>query len=344
MVLGTLAACSAPAGPADLSAAEAAARAGDLAAAEAAYRDAQASCGAIAATRQRREACAHAYLDHAELLERAGRRAEAADAYEAAEAALSDDAAAAATAVYRAGRLRLELGEEVRGYQLLWRSVTDYPDQAHAPDALRLVLADGRRRAPDELYRALAGLVTPLARTRVADNLLYAMADLAEHDQDDPRAALAMYDKIVTDYATGPLRDDAGWHGARLARQLGDPRGAVARLRALLSTREVALLAGSHFSVWLDDAQLQLGRVLRDDLGELPAAAAAFLRLPVDYPDSVLIDDALWEAAQTWDRVGDADATCAALDRLGHDHPESRYQIRAAPELRRRRGCSPPPG
>lgn len=345
LALAACAMCSACSGPArntDLAAAEEAERRGDIEAALAAYREAQTSCPGKRASRQRRQVCAEAYLHHAELLERAGRIAEAAQAYEGAAVTLAGDPTAASTATYRAGRLRLDLGQDERAYELLWRVITHFPDEAHAADALRLVLVDGRRRNPRQLYEVLSGLVTPLARTGIADSLLYAMADLAEHELGEPRVALAMLDKIASNYPESGLRDDAWWHGARLARAGGDARGAAGRLRALLETREVSHIVGSYFSIWLDDAQLALGRILRDDLGELGGAVAAFARLPRDYPDSILIDDARWEIARTWARAGDSARVCAALDRLGRAHPDSRYELSEAPALRRTHGCSEP--
>ncbi|HWN70585.1 MAG TPA: tetratricopeptide repeat protein [Haliangium sp.] len=345
-----LAACSGPARPSDLVAAEQAEHGGDFEAALAEYDQAQARCtpasapGAPAArpSRRRREACAGAHLQRAELLERMGRVEEAADAYERTAEVLAGDLETAATATYRAGRLRLDLGQDERAYTLLWRTVTHYPDQAHASDALRLVVLDGRRRNAAQLYEELGKLVTPLAHTGVADSLLRAMADLAEHELGQPRVALSMLDKIIKDYPQSGLRDDAWWHGARLARALGDAAGAVQRLRALLATRQVSFMVGSYFSVWLDDAQLALGRILRDDLGDVRGAVAAFARLPEDYPDSVLIDDARWEIAKSWAAAGDDARACAALDRLGRAHPDSRYEIADAPALRRTHGCATP--
>jgi tetratricopeptide (TPR) repeat protein len=339
-----LAACSGPARQSDLVAAEDAEHGGDFEAALVAYDRAQARCtpAPAAPDRRRREACADAHLQRAELLERMGRIEDAAAAYERAADALAGDPETAATATYRAGRLRLDLGQDVRAYTLLWRTVTHFPDQAHASDALRLVVLDGRRRNPGQLYEELGKLVTPLAHTGVADAVLRAMADLAEHDLGQPRVALAMFDKIIKDYPQSGLRDDAWWHGARLARSLGDPAGAAQRLRALLDTREVSFMVGSYFSVWLDDAQLALGRILRDDLGDVTGAVAAFARLARDYPDSVLIDDARWEIARTWAAAGDDARACAALDRLGRAHPDSRYEIAEAPALRRAHGCATP--
>src|SRR5205085_6411683 len=106
---------------------------------------------------------------------------------------------------------------------------------------------------------------------------------------------------------------DARWNAARLSRALGDPKGAVDRLRGLLATREISIGAGSYFSIWLDDAQLLLGQILRDDLHDLPAAAAAFRKLPKDYPASVLKDDALYELAVTLEQAGDHAGACRTI-------------------------------
>jgi tetratricopeptide (TPR) repeat protein len=137
------------------------------------------------------------------------------------------------------------------------------------------------------------------------------------------------------------MRDDSLWHGARLARALGDPAGAAERLERLLATREVAWGAGSYFSIWLDDAQLELGRVLRDDLHRPADALAAFERLPRDYPASVLIDDALWERAVTLEETGQRGAACDLLDQLKRQHPDSRWELSRAPERRQSLGCPP---
>jgi tetratricopeptide (TPR) repeat protein len=187
-----------------------------------------------------------------------------------------------------------------------------------------------------ELYPALTG-------TRTGDNVLYVLADLAENDLEAPADALAHLDRLAVTYpsrADSGLYDDALWHGARLARAAGDARGAAARLSTLLDSYEVASLGiGSPLSVWLDDAQLELGRVLRDDLGAHAEALAAFRRLPRDYPDSILVDDAGFEAALTLARMGRAAEACAALAELRRDWPDSRYELERAPALRTELGC-----
>jgi tetratricopeptide (TPR) repeat protein len=319
----------------DLTVAEHRADAGDVDGAVAAYRVAQVRCRELRPARRAHAACSEALLGEAEVLEHAGRTRPAIEAYLAIPARAGDDPAAAATAVYRAGELLLREHDDAPAWTALWRVVTDFPDEPIAADALRALLRDGRKRDPRELAEQIARLLTPLAETEVADNLLWSLADLTEHELGNREAARALYDRITADTPTSGLRDDARWHAARLSRLVGDPKGAVERLRALLATREVALGAGSYFSIWLDDAQLELGVILRDELGDLPGAAAAFRRLPDDYPASILRDDALYQLAVTLERMHDHAAACAALARLARQFADSKYVSRGA-EI----GCS----
>jgi TolA-binding protein len=321
-------ACSAQGTLSELALADQRADAGDVDGAVTAYRAAQTRCRALRPARRARAACGEALLGEAGALEHAGRIQAAIQTYLAIPARAGDDPATAATAVYRAGVLLLADHQVTAAWTQLWRAVTDFPDEPVAGDALRALVTDGRRRDARALADELGRLLTPLAETQVADNLLWWLADLTEHELGNAPGARALYDRIAADYPASGMRDDARWHAARISRALGDPRGAVARLRALLATREVALGAGSYFSIWLDDAQLELGKILRDDLGDLPGAAAAFRRLPEDYPASILRDDALYELAVTHEQMHDHAAACAAIARLAREFADSKYLAR----------------
>ncbi len=325
--LAVMLACSAPANLPELTVAERSADSGDTEGALAAYHAAQAKCGQIRPQRRARAACSDALLGEGEALERANRVPDAIAAYLAIPTRLSDDPQTASTAVYRAGQLQLKTHADAAAWTSLWRVVTDWPDEPIAADALRAVLEDGRRRDPRAMADQLAKVLTGLAETQIADNLVWSLADLDAHELANPAAARALYDRIPTDYPESGLRDDARWFAANLSRQLGDPKGAVSRLRALLATREVAFGAGSYFSIWLDDAQLLLGQILRDDLHDPTAAAAAFRRLPRDYPASILRDDALYELAVTLEPTDHAGA-CAAVAALVKLDPDSKYVAR----------------
>jgi tetratricopeptide (TPR) repeat protein len=331
--------CSGAPPLAELEQAEASEHAGDDQAALRAYLAAQSTCRRIDDSLRRRAACADAHLGRAELLVDVGRTAEAARAFETAARVLADDRSARARATLRAGQLHLDLGHDRRAYELLWRVVTESPDQAFAADALVLVVRDGRRRNASQLYGVLASLYARLDETEIGDNLVFALAELAEQEHRDLRLALSFHDTLARRYPKSGLRDDALWHGARLARKLGDGRGAARRLGALLATREVAWGAGSYFSVWLDNAQLELGRVLRDDLGQRAQALDAFARLPRDYPASILRDDALWERALTFEQMGDAARACDSMAELARRHRDSRWLVAELPARRRALRC-----
>lgn len=332
-------ACSAPAQIRDLQEAERHERAGRSEEALASYRAAQASCLKVDDARQRRDACAAAHLQFAELLVSEKRLAEAARAYHQAEASVSTRPAAA-QACYDAALVYLQLDNDREAYRYLWRTVTHYPEQAFAADALKHLLQDGRERAPAELRTQLATLLQKLGKTKIADNLLVALAELEEDEFEAPEKALAYYDQVHERFPESGFFDDSLWHGARISRDLGDAPGAVKRLRKLLATREVAFGAGSYFSVWLDDAQLLLGIILRDDLKDQEAALRAFSRLPEDYPASLYRDDALFEHAVTNARLARTAPACKDLSRLKRTFPDSKYELEKAPKMRIELGCA----
>jgi Tetratricopeptide repeat len=333
-----LAACASSRPPAELSRAERLSQRGDDAAALREYESAVTACPRVSDRLQREKSCALAMSGRAFTLERLGREDDALAAWldmaKALAAEFPDDAA---RALHEAAMLELRRGHDKAAYDLFWRVIVEHPDAAAADDALRVVVRDGRRRNPRELDGVLASLYGREHESELGDNLLAARADLAEHELADARAAIDLWDQIAAKWPKGPLFDDACWNAARLTRK-GDPKGALARLRKLLATKEEAFMIGSYHSVFLDDAQLEVGRILRDDLGEARAALAEFERLQgKDYRDSVLRDDALFELAQTHAGLGDAAAACAALARLKKDFPDSKYLLELPPPLA---GCS----
>jgi tetratricopeptide (TPR) repeat protein len=329
-VLALLLGCSAPATLPELVQAERLADQGDTDGAVTAYREAQAKCKSLEPARRATQACGEALLGEADALEDAGRVDAAIAAYIAIPGRAPDDPVTQSTATYRAGELLLKQGKTVEAWTQLWKTVTDWPDEAMAGDALKTLVADGRKRDAQALADQINKLVTPLAETGVADNLVWWLADLSEHELANITAARSHYDRIPIDWPNSGFRDDARWHAARLSLELKDPKGAVERLRALLATREVALGPGSYFSIWLDDAQLKLGIVLRDELHDNAGAAAAFRKLPKDYPASILKDDALYQLAVTLSQMGDKPGTCRAIADLERQSPDSKYTDEAS--------------
>ncbi len=334
-----MAACSASPVPPELKEAERLERQGDHDRALAAYARATDTCQKISDADRRAARCGEAHLHRAELLERMGRKREAAEAYlEVPEAV--DEPEAAGRATYHAGRIYLELGDDARSYELLWHAVIEYPNQLAAADAVKLLTDDGRRRAPRELYSVFRELWGALADTDIAAHLAFAMAELAEQELGDARAALELYDEISEAYPESGLYDEALWRGARLARELGDPDGALARYRQILATREELPFGfGATHSPHADDALLESARIHRDELGEYRRAVALFRELPERFPDSRLHDDAMFERGVTWARASEPRRACAALARLAARWPDSRYELERGPALRDELRC-----
>lgn len=332
--------CSAPAQIRDLQVAESQERSGEYPKALDSYRSAQTSCSKVKSNRRRRDSCAAAHLQYAELLVTMNRKRDAIAAYRAAEEELAHSPPAAAQASYSAGLLYLDLQEEKQAYEFLWRTVTQYPGEAFAADAVKRLLRNGRQVAPKQLFAEFEKLSDRMRGTAIDDNLLRAMADLQEKELGSPKLALYYYDRLTQLYRQSGFYDDALWYGAQLSRNMGDAPGAVSRLRKLLATREVAFGAGSYFSLWLDNGQLELGIVLRDDLSDFAGAIKAFSQLSSDYPASVLKDDALFERAVTKARAKQIQEACKDLAKLRKDYPDSKYELSRAPKLRSELDCS----
>jgi tetratricopeptide (TPR) repeat protein len=330
-----VAACMTPKPPRELVQAQRLEHAGDDAAALPAYERAITSCTSVEDPLLRQTACGQAYSGRAATLARLGKPDDALAAWLDMARALATLAPEdAARALQEAAVLELERSHDKAAYDLFWRVIVEHPEAAAADDALRVVVRDGRTRNARELDGVLASLYERQKDSELADNLLADRADLAEHELAQPRAALVLWDQIATRWPKGPFYDDARWNGARLARAGGDPKGALTRLHQLLATKEEAFMIGSYHSVFLDDAELEAGRILRDDLNDPRAALVEFDRLEnKDYKDSVLRDDALFEAAMTHAALGEKDAACARLASLRKHFPDSKFLLEPPPAL-----------
>jgi tetratricopeptide (TPR) repeat protein len=323
-----VAGCVKPRPPAELVQAQKLEHEGDDAHALTSYEAAIGRCPHVADPLERQTVCAQAYAGRAFTLERLGRDDAALAAWlDMAKQLGPSSPDDAARGLHEAAMLELRRAHDKTAYDLFWRVIVEHPDSTAADDALRVVVRDGRRRNARQLDGVLVALYERQKDGELADNLLAARADLAEHELADAKAALALWDLIAARWPKGPFFDDALWNAARLLRAAGDPRGALVRLRRLLATREEAFMIGSYHSVFLDDAQLEAGRILRDDLHDARAALPEFERLGKDYPDSVLRDDALFELAMTHAALGEADATCATVATLRKKFPDSKFLL-----------------
>ncbi len=67
------------------------------------------------------------------------------------------------------------------------------------------------------------------------------------------------------------------------------------------------------------------GVVLRDDLGRSSDALTRFSSLPVEHPDSRLVDDAYWQAALTARALERDERACDEAKHLAESRPNSRF-------------------
>jgi hypothetical protein len=338
-----LAACSGAPLPSELDRAQALEAARDDAGALAAWRAIRASCPEKGA--RPHDDCGLAATREAQLEERLGRFADAARDFELV-ADRSIDPRKAARGLARAAAIAAgELHDEARAVRDAWSCVERWPDEVPADDALTLAVRIEKRRDPQALLTKLDALSERLTKEDIADNLLYDAGEVALGAGDEP-GAIARWDLLDQRFPRSPLRDDANWRAAAILRARKDGKGAVERLERILRTRRDALIVGSYNSVWLDDAQLEIGRVWLDDLHDPARAEEAFALLADDYPESTLRDDGLFELARarlarhTPPTETDVSGACRALDRLIEQFPDGN-RARAAKE-ERARICSKP--
>jgi tetratricopeptide (TPR) repeat protein len=258
-------------------------------------------------------------------LERAGRTEEAARQYDA--IARDPKQERAARAAFARAQLEIRSGNAALGYRRLERALRDHPDSGLAPAALHRILRHVEDQGGLEAVLArLRVLIAALDRTELAETLHYAYAVTLERSgQLRPARDRYLYVATRFPYPSGALWDDSLWHASELEEKLGDYRAAIRHLERMLAERETSSFPGSSQRPRFDDARLRIGLLYRDRLGDLGAARREFWKLYTDHPDSVLRDDALWDAALTARAEGDPDGTCDTLRHLVREFQDSRY-------------------
>ncbi len=280
--------------------------------------------------------CATAQIRLAELLEHSGREDEAIAAWLMVPS-LTSQPLRMARATAHVSRL-LERREPARAEELAERAIRSWPEEVPTDDALRVWVRLIGRRAPDAVVPQLTALWASVKGTDLGDNVLFMLGEAEEATA--PSDAVRTWDRLVAEYRRSGLRDDALWRAAALLRKRGLFQEALIRLQIILDSRRDALITGSYNSVWLDDAQLQKGQILLEDLGDLDGAADAFRLLAEDYPESVLRDDGLYFLAEVERRRGNVPLACKTLRRLVDQFPDSNKR-RLALQQQRQLACLP---
>ena len=268
-----------------------------------------------------------AHFMQARMYERLERYAEAQDVYRGI-ARQSPKGPRGGRAAFDAATIEIEHGDAERGFDALREAMLRYPSHGSARRALALWAAHvSETRGEEALRLELAQLQPRLIGSDIAQQVDVETAqsfrrsgDLAEAH----RRLIAAARKYP--YPHGTLTDDAYFHAAEVAVELGDPRLAIADLEALLATREVAV-GGSYERPRYPAAQLRIGEIYRDLLHDPDKAREAFRRTYEQHATSILADDALFDEAVLTHQAGDTDGACALSDKLTERYPDSRYRL-----------------
>jgi tetratricopeptide (TPR) repeat protein len=266
-------------------------------------------------------------MRRAGLLARMKRYPEAIETYLGVELGPGSQRRIGARALFRAGRLLYEkTGRKERALRIWQKALMRYPATAAADDSLDRIVLHYRATSPkDKLLVYLWSVFRALRDRPVSDNVLWSIAEIYRRETNDLHNAARVYDRIAVRDPKGPLADDASFRAASIYRKLGKPLEALVRYDRILRTKSDSWVVGSFNSLFLDDAQLQVGLTWLEDLGKPGRAVDAFRRLADDFESSVLRDDALWWLALTHLRRGDENKALAAHQELARRFPSSRF-------------------
>ncbi len=235
-----------------------------------------------------------------------------------------------ARAQFDAAALRLRSGDETerqRGMVSLEEVIGRDPRSGPARSAVTLALRELDLRDPS-LASGLTWLDALAQREVVRRSPLVATAQVLRARRlemlgREAEAESAWESALAAaPYPQNRHWDDGHFRLAQLRRRRGNPRGAVATLDRMLEVREPSYSSGSYEAPRFDDGAMLRGQILRDDLGALGEAVAAF-RYVAGMPTSRLRDDALEAEARLHERLADGRA-CAVWGELLHARPRGR--------------------
>ncbi|HEX3776116.1 MAG TPA: tetratricopeptide repeat protein [Polyangiaceae bacterium] len=237
----------------------------------------------------------------------------------------------AARSTFALADLRLRSGDEAGGYAELEAAIRKYPSSGVAGLALRRYFAELAEHGGDAAVLAYISRVEPgLDQSERAEQLLYERARRLENEAKLAEARDAYL--VVAErfpYPYGAYWDDALFHGASCEERLDNPTRAIALLERMLAAREVSHMTGSYERPRYAEAAFHLAELYRDALHDEPRARRAFHAFYVDFPSSILRDDALWQEALLARHASNTEA-CAPLAILLQQIPDSRYAPCAA--------------
>ena len=229
-------------------------------------------------------------------------------------------------AAYRAASLRVDHGDEERGWRDMEQVPRRFPTGGVGHVAVRRLVEHADEQGPKAGLDELAALDRDLAKTELAELVTYLTAEHLE-TLGDTQAARDAYAHMADKwpYPYGAFFDGALWKASLLDEQLGQPRAAVDDLEKMVAARETTSLMGSYERKHYVPAMLRIGALYRDKLGDHAKARDTFHRLYTDFAHSTMRDDALWLEASLWRADGDGRTACDRLGTLVKEFPDSRY-------------------
>ncbi len=262
----------------------------------------------------------------ARMYEKLERWPDAQDTYRRLEE-LSPRGPRAGRASYEQAEIEIDHGDAAKGWRALAEALRAHPDHGSARRALsRWCRHHGEEQGEEALRERLGRWLRELRGTDIEQQLKYEMGWSWRRSGDLQRAhAQLLTTARDHPYPHGTLTDDALWHASHVAEELGDYPLAVADLRELLSTREQAD-GGSYERPRYPGAQLRIGELYRDRLGDLDQARRELRRMYTVHSTSVLADDAMWADAVLALRQGHTEEVCELARDLPQRFPGSRYR------------------
>lgn len=226
-----------------------------------------------------------------------------------------------------------KLNRQDRGLEIWRRLMILMPASAASTDALDQILDHFERH--HDVAGALGFLTSHyrlLHRTEIGDNIIYERARLLDRG-DHLKEAAESYALVIDHHPLSGLRDDAMWHLANLEIRRGNTRRALLLLRLLTEDRDDSWYLGTYDSAYADDARFMRGMIFLDTLHAPRRARGEFEAFLEEFPESILRDDARWDAIECLLQAGDGDAALEACDALKEAEPKSRY-VKRCTELR----------
>ncbi|MBI2392954.1 MAG: tetratricopeptide repeat protein [Deltaproteobacteria bacterium] len=233
----------------------------------------------------------------------------------------------AVRAAFRAAHIRIEQGDEKRGFADLEKIILRAPEHGVTRRALQAVV--GKIEETDGKAAAIAWeekLYPAVAKTRLGEELCYDLAHRREAAGEE-RAALAGFLSCADQYPypKGALWDDSLWHASRLHEKLGDPKAAIAALERMLAAREPSYMSGSYNRPRMAAAQFRIAVLQRDLLKDPAAARASFHKVYVEHTTSILRPRALFEEAKLAAESGDGSSACSLGEKLIAEFADTRW-------------------